>query len=113
MVNAPGYTTNIQVTACDNELYILGATIAGGPTSEICHITSGYNQPVNYSFNPGAVLAPGSHNLFIIGINWGAQADFSITLTSGGVVEPPITHRSDSGASVWYNIQQITVTPPS
>jgi hypothetical protein len=108
-------TTKISITACDNELYILAASVTGGPTTEICHIMSGYSEPVNYSISPGAVLKPGTYNLFIIGINWGGPARYKITLTTGGVTQKPITYSNSSPPGVWTpkNVPQITVSPPA
>lgn len=72
-------TTQIQVTACDNELYIIAAT--PGMSSEICHLKSGYGNPVNYTVKPQSILPPGPYNLIIVGINWGGPSAFKVTLT--------------------------------
>jgi hypothetical protein len=103
-------TTNIQVNACDNELFILAA-VQGGPSTELCHISSGFGLPVNYGFNPGAVLKPGNYSLFIIGINWTGPGNFSVVLTTGG------QQRTISGSApengVWVApVQQISVNSP-
>ncbi len=110
-MSASDTTSKISITACDNELYILAA-VPGGPTTELCHIMSGLKQPVDYSFSPGAVLKPGTYNLFIVGINWGGPANYSITLTTGGVAQPPITYSNPSLVGVWTpsNVPQITVS---
>jgi hypothetical protein len=109
--SATSLTTNIQVNACDNELFILAA-VDGGPTVELCHISSGFTMPVNYSVNPGAVLKPGSYSLFIIGINWGGPSDFSVVLTTGG--EQQTIQGSAAGTGVWVApVQQITVAFPT
>jgi hypothetical protein len=98
-------TTQIHVTATDNELYVLASTPAG--SSELCHIESGYNDPVNYSFNPHSILPAGSYELTLIGINWGGPWKFSVTTT------PPIAGLSGSGSSgsgvVWTKTVPITV----
>ena len=70
-------TTQIQLTALDNEIYIIASTGAG--SSELCHMKSGYGKPVSCSFDPGAILAPGTYDLTVIGINWGGPAGFSIS----------------------------------
>ncbi len=111
----PALTTNIQVEACDNELYILASSTngVGGPSTELCHLTSGYYLPVNYGFNPGAVLQPGTYDLFIMGINWGGPANFKIVLTTGGVEQPPIESPGGTAVGVWSPpVQQITVARP-
>jgi hypothetical protein len=107
------FINNIGITGCDNELYILASVAGSGPTSEICHITSGYNQPVSYNFNPGAVLKPGTYDLFIIGINGGSQAQFDVTLT-GPDTSIPLTYGPTTGTGVWTAspIPQVTVGTP-
>jgi len=69
----------IQVTATDNELYILAST--GNGSSEICHIKSGFNNPVNYLVVPQSILPAGNYTLTIIGINWGGPSGFTVILT--------------------------------
>jgi hypothetical protein len=102
-------TTQLHVTACDNELYILASTQAG--SSELCHLKSGFNDPVNYSFNPGHILPPGSYNLTIKGINWGGPWKFQVVAT------PPISalgglHSGDGKVGdVWDITVPITVGP--
>ena len=83
-------TTQIHVTACDNELYILAST--GRESSELCHIKSGFNDPVDDKFNPGHILPPGSYELTLVGINWGGPWKFGVTTT------PPIAGLSGSGS---------------
>ena len=70
--------TPIKITACDNELYLIASTAAG--SSEILHISSGYNDPVSYSVNLNSVLAPGKYDLTMVGINWGGPAAFNVTV---------------------------------
>jgi hypothetical protein len=87
-------TTLIHVTATDNELYIIASTPAG--TSEICHIKSGFHNPVEYKVIPQSILPPGAYTLIIIGINWSGPQQFTVALTTGGVVNtitsgPPTT----------------------
>ena len=97
--------TQIHVSATDNELYIIASTPAG--SSELCHIKSGYNNPVNYTFNPHSILAPGAYELTLVGINWGGPWAFNVTTT------PPIAGLSGSGNGplgvVWTKSVAITV----
>jgi hypothetical protein len=72
-------TTMINVTATDNELYLVVSTPAG--SAEIGHIVSGYNNPVSYKVVPQSVLPPGNYSLTIVGINWGGPAAFDVVLT--------------------------------
>ena len=72
-------TTQIEITACDNELYIIASTAAF--SSELCHIKSGYGDPVSYKVKPQSILPAGPYNLFIVGINWGGPSAFKVTLT--------------------------------
>jgi hypothetical protein len=72
-------TTMIDVTATDNELYLIASTPAG--SAEIGHIVSGYNNPVSYKVVPQSVLPPGNYSLTIVGINWGGPAAFDVVLT--------------------------------
>lgn len=70
--------TPIKVTACDNELYILASQWNG--SSELLHIKSGNNDPVNTSFNLESVLPKGTWQLTMIGINWGGPWKFAVTV---------------------------------
>jgi hypothetical protein len=74
-------TTLIHVTQTDNELYIIAIPSDGRAGSVIGHITSGFNNPVNYKVIPQSVLTPGDYTLILIGINWGGPQGFSVTLT--------------------------------
>jgi len=74
-------TTLIHVTKTDNELYIIAIPSNGYASSVIGHITSGFNNPVEYKVVPQSVLAPGEYTLVLIGINWGGPQQFSVTLT--------------------------------
>jgi hypothetical protein len=75
-------TTKIHVTATDNELYIIASTPAG--TSEICHIKSGFHNPVEYVVIPQSILPPGPYTLIFVGINWSGPQQFTVILTTGG-----------------------------
>jgi hypothetical protein len=96
-------TTKIAVTACDNELYLI-ALPTSSPTdfggSEIAHISSGFNNPVNYSVIPQSILAAGQYTLVMVGINWGGPQAFTVVLTSGGV---DTTYTAPSGTSIGAN----------
>jgi hypothetical protein len=72
-------TTLIEVTACDNELYVIASTAAF--SSELLHIKSGYGDPVSYKVKPQSILAAGSYSLIFVGINWGGPSAFKVTLT--------------------------------
>jgi hypothetical protein len=78
-------TTEIQVSATDNELYVLAVAASGLLSSEVCHIKSGFNNPVAYTVIPQSILPPGKYTLVIVGINWGGPQAFEVTLTTGGV----------------------------
>jgi len=105
-------TTNITVTACDNELYLIALpttspTNFGGP--EIAHITSGFNNPVAYSVTPQSILAAGQYTLVMIGINWGGPQAFTVKLTTGGVVN---TYTAPAGTAIgatWTQAVPMTV----
>lgn len=78
-------TTQIQVTASDNELLLIASTPAG--SSELFHYKSGYGKPVNETLFPGAVLASGDYSLTMIGVNWGGPASFKVLVTTDGKVQ--------------------------
>lgn len=71
---------------------------------------SGNFAPVDYSINPAAVLASGKYNLFIIGVNWGGPANYTITVTTDGKDET-FTVSDPSKIGVWSpdQVPQITV----
>lgn len=75
-------TTKIAITACDNELLLIASTAAGSST--LCHLKSGYNAPVSYTFNPQHILAPGTYDLNMIGLNWGGPGAWKISVTTDG-----------------------------
>ena len=100
-------TTKIHVTATDNELYILASTPAG--SSEICHLKSGYGNPVEYVVNPHSILPSGAYTLIMVGINWGGPQAFKVTVTTGGV---DTAHTAPAGSAVgatWTVAVPITV----
>src|ERR671938_2077882 len=79
-------TTLIHVTAADNELYLI-ATKAGLQSAEIVHLSSGFNNPVEYKVVPQSILEAGNYTLIIVGINWGGPFQSTVALTQGG---PPV-----------------------
>ena len=99
----PTTTTKINVTACDNELYLI-ALPSSTPTnfsgSEIAHISSGINNPVQYSVIPQSILPAGNYTLVMIGINWGGPQAFTVVLTTGGV---DTTYTAPAGTTIGAN----------
>lgn len=71
--------TTLSVTQCDNELYIV-ASANGMGSLEVLHMSSGYNDPVNYTVNLGSILTAGTYSLTMVGINWGGPAAFVVTI---------------------------------
>jgi len=85
----------IQATACDNELSVVASTPSG--SSELFHLKSGFNNPVNDTVIPQSILPAGAYTLTAIGLNWGGPSAFKVILTpdtgapvtlSGGVGLP-------------------------
>lgn len=72
--------TAVKVTACDNELYILASQWNG--SSELLHIKSGNNDPVNSTFNLESVLPKGTWQITMVGINWGGPWAFKVSVGS-------------------------------
>jgi hypothetical protein len=106
--NIMGKTTLIHVTKTDNELYIVAIPEGGIGSFEICHITSGFNNPVEYAVIPQSVLPAGKYTLALIGINWGGPQQFSVTLTTGGIVQQPINF--GTGSAVGAVSTQVAIT---
>ena len=67
-------TTKIHVTATDNELYILASQPSG--SSEIAHIKSGCNNPVEYVVTPQSILPSGAYTRIMAGIKRGGPSGF-------------------------------------
>jgi hypothetical protein len=88
-------TTLIHVTATDNELYLI-ATKDGRQSAEIVHLSSGFNNPVEYKVIPQSILEAGNYTLSIVGINWGGPFQFTVALTQGG---PPVVITSGAPAN--------------
>lgn len=98
----------IHVTATDNELYILVSTPAG--SSEICHLKSGYNNPVLYDVIPQSILPAGAYTLTVIGINWGGPSGFNVVLTDSNGVNTPISGGAGlPTGGTWSHAVAITV----
>ena len=97
---------SINITACDNELYVIASTPAF--TSEICHITSGYNDPVAYAVKLNSILPAGTYSLTMIGVNWGGPARFAITVTNNGVATPYTFNNASAPVGVVFT-QTVTV----
>jgi hypothetical protein len=97
-------TTQIHVTACDNELYVIASTPA--LSSELLHIKSGYGDQVNYTVRPQAILPAGPYTLIFVGINWGGPSAFKVTLTQS--VGAPIVLTAPTNLPVGA-----TWTPPA
>lgn len=94
-------TTQIQVTAADNELLLIASTPAG--SFELLHYKSGYNKPVNVTVYPGAILPTGTYSLTMIGINWGGPSNYKVVVTAGGT---PTTYTGGGNSTVGANWTQ-------
>lgn len=106
-VTMPATTSKIHVTACDNELYLIASTPAG--SSELLHMKSGYNDPVEYVVRPFTNLAKGQYDLTMIGINWGGPAAFKVTVTVGGVDTIYASPASSAVGVVWTKTVPMTI----
>jgi len=101
-------TTQIQVTAADNELLLIASTPAG--SSELLHYKSGFNKPVNLTVFPGAILATGAYTLTIIGLNWGGPAKFTVVVTTDGHPQTFQGGGNNAGAGdVWHQTVPMNV----
>jgi hypothetical protein len=105
------FTNSIQVTACDNELYLIAINPNDQGSAELLHYVSGYNQPVNVTIYPGAVLPTGTYTLVAVGINWGAQANFIIQIYTNGTLSNTLTASNpNSQPGVWTATATLAVT---
>jgi chemotaxis response regulator CheB len=102
-------TTKIHVTATDNELYIIAVPSGGRGSFEICHITSGFNNPVDYTVVPQSILPTGSYTLVMVGINWGGPQAFKVILTTGGADTPFTAPAGTTVGCVWCQNVPMTV----
>jgi hypothetical protein len=100
-------TTKICITAVDNELYIIAtqATVS----SELCHLKSGYNKPVDHTVVPQSILLPGDYTLVMIGINWAGPQAFKVILTTGGSDTTYTAPASTAIGANWIVAVPITV----
>jgi hypothetical protein len=92
-------TTQIQVTAADNELILIASTPAG--SSELLRTKSGYHRPVNITLHPGTILPAGDYSLTMIGVNWGGPSAYTVVVTTDGT---PRTYQGGGNTSpgvVW------------
>ncbi len=96
--------TTLSVTRCDNELYVT-AFANGTGSLEVLHISSGYNDPVNYTVNLGSILAAGTYSITMVGINWGGPAAFTVAIDG----TPYKFEKSDAPSGVVWT-QTITVS---
>lgn len=105
-------TTNIAVSACDNELYLIAlpsSSTTNFSGSEIAHISSGFNNPVNYSVTPQSILPAGQYTLVMVGINWGGPQKFTVVLTTGGVPQTFTAPASTNIGANWTVATPMTV----
>ncbi len=98
----------INVTAIDNEVYILVSTPAG--SSEICHLKSGWNKPVSTVVIPQAILATGPYTLTAVLINWGGPSALNVILTDSSGNNTTITAPTNlPTGGTWSQAVAITV----
>jgi hypothetical protein len=102
-------TTQIQVTACDNELRLIAIPSGGSASTELLHYSSGFAKPVNVTLFPGAVLPTGSYTLSMIGINWGGPSTYSVTVTTDGVAKTYTGGGNSTVGPNWINNVPISV----
>jgi hypothetical protein len=100
-------TTQIQVTAADNEIMLIASTPAG--SSELLHYKSGFNKPVNVTIFPGAILATGLYTLTIIGVNWGGPANFTVIVTTDGQAQTFHDGGNTAPGSVWFQAVSMNI----
>jgi hypothetical protein len=100
-------TTQIQVTAADNELVLIASTPAG--SSQLLHYKSGYNKPVGVTVFPGAILATGTYSLTMVGVNWGGPSKFTVAVTTDGKVQIYESAPSSAVGAVWNQTISINV----
>ena len=94
-------TTAINITYVDNELYIFATGSDQFASRELFHYKSGYGDKMNVTIVPQHVLPAGSYTLSFVGVNWGGEPAFSLSLTSGGsTTAVPVTCQPGNGV-VW------------
>jgi len=97
----------IQATACDNELSLVASTPAG--SSELFHLKSGYNNPVNDTVIPQSILAAVAYTLTAIGLNWGGPAAFKVILTDATGQTSTLSGGNPATGGVWSQSVAMTV----
>ena len=98
----------INVTATDNEVYILVSTGAG--SSEICHLKSGFNNPVSYVVVPQSILPAGAYTMTALLINWGGPSALNVILTDSTGNNTTITAPTNlPTGGTWSQAVAITV----
>lgn len=124
-------TNTIDITACDNELYIIAYNTT--QSYQLAHILSGNGEPVNASFsllngtyqttatlnsvcfpltgpnsNPMygmATLPGGTYTLIALGINWGGPASFAVSVNG-----TPLSGTTSQGEGLVWTPQGVTIT---
>jgi hypothetical protein len=102
-------TTNIDITAVDNELYVIAVPDNARESSEICHLKSGFGDPVSYAVRPQTILGEGRYTLVLVGINWGGPQAFTVTLTTGGVRQTYTAPGGTTVGAIWTEAISIIV----
>lgn len=98
--------TLVDITASDNELYISASNADGSGSYELIHLKSGYNDPVQASFNLESILPSGSYNLTFIGVNWGGPYNFLVSVGGNSYGAGPAS--GPVGVS-WTQTIQVTI----
>jgi|688.fasta_scaffold908430_2 hypothetical protein len=102
-------TTQIQVTALDNEIILIAIPASGLASVELFHYSMGYGGPVNVTIRPGLVLPTGDYTLSMIGINWGGPSTYSVTVTTDGVAKTYTGGGNDTIGPNWVNSVPISI----
>jgi hypothetical protein len=102
-------TTQIQVTACDNELMLIAIPSRADQSFNLLHYNSGYDKPVDVTLYPGATLPTGDYTLSMIGINWGGASAYSVTVTTDGVANVYTGGGNNDVGPNWINNIPISV----
>jgi len=112
----------INISRCDNELYIIAIGGAPGFSYQLCHVLSGgnnlvdvtanlskgeYAQPITYN---GATkplqetynvsLPKGTYSILAVGIDWGGGTQANFSITSNGATEEFGTGQYNPGPTV-------------
>ena len=95
--------TDIKVSKCDNELYIIASQ--GSGSSELLHIKSGYNNPVSNALTLESILPKGAWNITLVGINWGGPWEFNVLVGN----QPFSSAGSDTVGVVFNKTVAVTI----